>query len=761
MCDLNSSVDMFDDSPPAEPDWCGSRLEDLKPRNVCTYPVVRTMPNHTVLFKLPIPPEGHLEPHPSRPSDKWDADHVRMPHSPESLFPVAQNELKSRWGIIVKTLSKGVTSSEDLERAILSYNSQTPGNLTFDALHEFFNETLREEEAAYFFRSLMPNIIKLALEIEDKFRGGLPILKKGSNRSISMSQVQAGVLLANAFLCTFPRRNTTSQLLPSINFNKLFQCGSLSSVQQKLKCFTNYFRRILKKRPTGVVTYTRRHVRHRELPRWSECENKLSRLYISSSGTIEDDGGGMMEIDFANKLVGGGVLGRGSVQEEIRFLICPELVVARLFCESLEDTEALIVTGCERFNSYEGYGQSFTWSGNYDDSCRLRDSYRRLNTIVVAIDAIYNIQSSDQYTSEMISREISKAYAGFSFGQEGAIATGNWGCGAFKGDPFLKFVLQLMAASVCNKSVAYFTFGDKELRDALFEMHTFLTRKNVNVGTLWKVVESYASSEIEEKCGTSLYDYIYCTLSSYNGASGQGNYDAEESCGTGKNKRKYEYKEMDTTECGQETKKPNDCASPVVSQEANHSEVELADKQQSAGPIAKDIFYSKTKLSSHKAVAKNKEPPVTEALKAQVSPPGVDNLTIAPKDIIIKKNGTVNGLVTKKLSLKTNKPSVSSATSDDSIDGIFTENSKSSRRTSCKSEPMDAETCSLRTEEGRRKCLESDQERWGAYQSAMTKFGNETKIDDTSPNTSNSSIKSRSGPTKRKISDYFPKSSPR
>ena len=40
-----------------------------------------------------------------------------------------------------------------------------------------------------------------------------------------------------------------------------------------------------------------------------------------------------LQVDFANKFVGGGVLGDGCVQEEIRFLINPELIVTRLFTE--------------------------------------------------------------------------------------------------------------------------------------------------------------------------------------------------------------------------------------------------------------------------------------------------------------------------------------------------------------------------------------------------------------------------------------------
>jgi poly(ADP-ribose) glycohydrolase len=45
------------------------------------------------------------------------------------------------------------------------------------------------------------------------------------------------------------------------------------------------------------------------------------------------------------RMVGGGVLGTGCVQEEIRFVICPELIVSRLFTECLADNEALIISG--------------------------------------------------------------------------------------------------------------------------------------------------------------------------------------------------------------------------------------------------------------------------------------------------------------------------------------------------------------------------------------------------------------------------------
>lgn len=63
-----------------------------------------------------------------------------------------------------------------------------------------------------------------------------------------------------------------------------------------------------------------------------------------------------------------------------------------------------------------------------------------------------------------------------------AIATGNWGCGAFRGNPKLKVLIQLMAAAVAKRPMVYFTFGDCEIRDKIAEMYWHLVDRNVEIG---------------------------------------------------------------------------------------------------------------------------------------------------------------------------------------------------------------------------------------------------------------------------------------
>lgn len=77
---------------------------------------------------------------------------------------------------------------------------------------------------------------------------------------------------------------------------------------------------------------------------------------------------------------------------------------------------------------------------------------------------------------------------GFSWGNRRkkeelcAIATGNWGCGVFAGDPQLKSIIQLLVAGEVGRDLAYFTFGDTQLRDSMASIHEFLLENLISVG---------------------------------------------------------------------------------------------------------------------------------------------------------------------------------------------------------------------------------------------------------------------------------------
>ena len=170
--------------------------------------------------------------------------------------------------------------------------------------------------------------------------------------------------------------------------------------------------------------------------------------------------------------------------------------MSRLFTQRLEDNESMIITGAERFSDYSGYADSFQFTGNHNDMT-LRDGSGRRNTSIVAMDALHFSRREDQYSRPKVDRELRKAFAGFQNRHVAdgrglvAVATGNWGCGAFGGDPRLKALLQLMVAGEVKRDVAYFTFGDDKLRQDVFDLYTFLVENNVTVGRIYQVIFNF------------------------------------------------------------------------------------------------------------------------------------------------------------------------------------------------------------------------------------------------------------------------------
>ena len=345
----------------------------------------------------------------------------------------------------------------------------------------------------------------------------LPLLCAGSAHSITISQYQVLVILVNAFFCTFPRRNAKAggsefSSYPGINFNTLYGpcCRRPEAHLEKLKCLLSYFDRVVTNTPTGLITFSRKVVPARGVPNWATSTSATPKLHITSKGAIEVEGMGMLQADFANKFVGGGVLRSGLVQEEIRFTVCPEMLASMLFTEVLGDREVLIVVGVEQFTSYEGYSDTFKFAGRFTDKVDVDSSGRKM-TSVVAMDAIRFNNSDDQFMMRNIDRELNKAFVAFQnrhVDNLQAVATGNWGCGAFGGDPRLKLLLQLMAAAEAGRDVVYFTFGDTSLVKDGGEMYKFLEKEKLTVGELYNLIKGFSRSG-RQLGGKELFSWIY------------------------------------------------------------------------------------------------------------------------------------------------------------------------------------------------------------------------------------------------------------
>ena len=257
------------------PPFDGAPLSDIcfGPSTFPILPPLRSSASHSVLFVPRLKQGEPPKPFPDKFKDVWDGNHVRMPCSTQNLFPVSSpaskekaedKTLVSRWDVITQSLRKPIANSYDLEEAILSYNSR---KWSFSSLHSYFSDHCSEDEGDSFFGQVLPRVVDLALSLPDLVTHALPLLKKQQDYSVSLSQQQIACLLANAFLCTFPRRNARGAAAeysnyPNINFNSLFygnsKKGVTSVAANKLTCLFHYFTRFVQCLDTH--THERVHV---------------------------------------------------------------------------------------------------------------------------------------------------------------------------------------------------------------------------------------------------------------------------------------------------------------------------------------------------------------------------------------------------------------------------------------------------------------------------------------------------------------------
>jgi poly(ADP-ribose) glycohydrolase len=246
----------------------------------------------------------------------------------------------------------------------------------------------------------------------------------------------------------------------------------------KLRCMLAYFDRIFDAPPAGTFEVERVVV---DAHAWESDPSPLAPFTIEPAGAIED-AEGCIQIDFANRYLGGGVITGGCVQEEIRFAVSPELLAAMTISPRMIEREAIVMRGAERFATTRGYAFDLRFGGDFVDRCaRLPDGTP--DVVVSAIDAIdyrkHGVET--QYEPTAIRRELDKARAGFR--RDAArrpIATGNWGCGVFGGDPMQKAAIQWLAASVEGRAIRYFTFGDRRLGG----LADFIARARAELGTV-------------------------------------------------------------------------------------------------------------------------------------------------------------------------------------------------------------------------------------------------------------------------------------
>eukprot|EP01064_Diplonema_japonicum_P000044 TRINITY_DN10011_c0_g5_i1.p1 TRINITY_DN10011_c0_g5~~TRINITY_DN10011_c0_g5_i1.p1 ORF type:complete len:473 (+),score=118.32 TRINITY_DN10011_c0_g5_i1:80-1420(+) len=263
-------------------------------------------------------------------------------------------------------------------------------------------------------------------------------------RSIHVDRLQAATLLACMFFGLFKDE--------SLSFVKMFSSRHPAKVEF-CKCLIHYFDTVSRiprsDLQAGSVIFEKVRASDRLFP--SKKPTTLLPIVVDTKGSVEDCKNAWIA-DFANSSLGGGVLGSfGSVQEEILFITHPECITAMLYCDNLTDWEAVHMKGCARYSTFTGYRDTFKFTGG-----KPRETQN-----IVAFDALDLVGERDQYTAQAIDREIRKCYAAANGAKQ--FATGNWGCGAFKGDVHLKALLQWIGTSCGGATMVYHTYGNEDL----------------------------------------------------------------------------------------------------------------------------------------------------------------------------------------------------------------------------------------------------------------------------------------------------------
>eukprot|EP00741_Cyanophora_paradoxa_P021264 tig00021348_g20524.t1 len=364
-------------------------------------------------------------------------------------------------------LRRKIETPEELEDVVKSIVAarENVGKDAVDAsgLRSFVEEHLTAQERASFFGDVLPAIQRAAHE--------LPSLPR-----FRVLEADGQVFFSNR------------------------ECAGLAAA--KLRCFANYLRRALLGPPTAprhVVVQRRRLARE---PRWDLSATPLAgvRPAFRLRGAIEEAAPGVLQVDFANMYIGGGVLSTGCVQEEIRFALSPECLVSMLVCPVMQDDEAILISGTERYSDYKGYAFNLEFAGNHVDPTPM-DERGNLRSYIVAIDAMDWRRGGAwrQYRPECMRRELRKALAGFlpwpdvpPLDAAAPIATGHWGCGAFLGDRELKFLLQAMAAAEAGRELHYYAFGETAFVAGAELVWGLACARLRTVGALWRALLSYS-----------------------------------------------------------------------------------------------------------------------------------------------------------------------------------------------------------------------------------------------------------------------------
>ncbi|ELP94799.1 hypothetical protein EIN_246930 [Entamoeba invadens IP1] len=223
-----------------------------------------------------------------------------------------------------------------------------------------------------------------------------------------------------------------------------------------------------------TVTFKRCVLKKESDINWETDDHELGDVLFDNGGIEASDF--PVQIDFANKNFHLSKLSVGATQEEIICATKPESFLGICVFDTMGERDCVVISDALSISRVSGFGKAFRW-----EEIRCENEITE-EVDLVAIDSC--IQSC--YTKDNIIRDLNKAYLGFKSGR-GRVSSGRWGCGVFNNDPALKFIQQVMAASVIETTLKLHWFDKKETEkfDALLKL---MKKRQMRVKDVYKMI---------------------------------------------------------------------------------------------------------------------------------------------------------------------------------------------------------------------------------------------------------------------------------
>ena len=314
-------------------------------------------------------------------------------------------------------------------------------NLSFNLKSTSERKTFSEEDS---------NVLE-TLENEVLQYDNFPINVKSLSKNgdtVTLTAHEVYVILGAAFLDRLEINGDDQSF-----FTQQMDMSSLK--REKRQCLMQYFKQCVNNKKLledRRITFSVRGIHKSELNFQIPLQENFE-IYTEET-KIEDCIGGIFA-DFANKKFGGGVFNKGSAQEEILLITHPETLVGRGLFKEMTHSTVCDIVGALRFSNYTGFRNNFA----FDTDNTVTPSTNK-KTRIVAFDALNFKQKSEekaeQYSIDSIYREIVKAACAFkplNEDDKSIFISGQWGCGVFNGDPSLKGLIQIIAATLVNRPI--------------------------------------------------------------------------------------------------------------------------------------------------------------------------------------------------------------------------------------------------------------------------------------------------------------------